>query len=228
MVAGVIVSPISTREASRLVIAHHYLHRRPAISHAFGLENDGRTVGVMTFGMPPSRHLQIGACRVNPDIVIELNRLWCSDEMPRNTETWFIARCLRLMPPMLIVSFADTAKSHFGIVYRAANFRYAGWTNMNRITPRFDYETPISKSVTDLLGTHQGKSKHSRDASRTHDGLKAAHIERSVKIRYWTATGNARDKKNLMRICDWPDLCWKNTPPPDVPVTICSDGGLND
>ena len=197
-----------------MVIAHHYLHRRPAISHAFGLEHEGRMMGVLTFGIPASRSLQISACRSSPDLVIELNRLWCADELPRNTETWFIARGLALMPPLLVVSYADTAKGHQGTVYRAANFHYAGWTDMDRKTPKFDNKTPTPVAVVDLLGIHQRQPKHGRDASRIEGGRQAPRIPRSTKVKYWIATGDARDRKRLTRLCDWPRLSWKDLPPP--------------
>lgn len=31
-----------------------------------------------------SRHLQVGACPSDPSLVLELNRLWVHDRMPRN------------------------------------------------------------------------------------------------------------------------------------------------
>ena len=193
------VIPISRDEALRLVVANHYLHRKSAVSYAYGLDDEGRTVGVVIFGVPASRHLQMGACPANPDAVIELNRLWVSDDMPRNTETWFIARALAMLPPFIVVSYADTRRGHMGIIYRAANFRYAGWTDMERAKARLDYLTP---------------GKHTRDAFRGGDGVNSIKVRRKPKVKYWTVTGNARDRKRLMRLCGWPSLSWKDQPPP--------------
>lgn len=191
--------PISRDEALRLVVANHYLHRKSAVSYAYGLEVDGRTVGAVIFGTPASRHLQMGACPTNPDVVIELNRLWVSDDMPRNTETWFIARALAMLPPLIVVSYADTKEGHMGVVYRAANFRYAGWTDMERPKARLDYLAP---------------GKHTRDAFRGGDGVNSIKVRRKPKVKYWTVTGNARDRKRLAKLCGWPSLCWKSQPPP--------------
>lgn len=180
------------------MVKEHYLHRRPPITRAFGLYEKGRVgwLGVITFGSPASRHMLISALPHAPNLVIELNRLWVSDEMPRNTESWFIAKALGMMPPRIILSYADTARGHQGYVYRASNFFYAGWTDMDRKTPRFDYTVP---------------GKHSREASRCGQWTR---VQRQPKVKYWTTTGNRRDRKSLEVACKWPKLDWKTNPPP--------------
>ena len=121
------VIPVPPQLAGRLVTQHHYLHRRPPISDAYGIDDAGDIVGVVTFGTPASRHLQKSACPSDPSKVTELNRLWVHDDMPRNTESWFVARALRRLAPRIVVSYADTAHGHVGFIYRALNFHYAGW-----------------------------------------------------------------------------------------------------
>ena len=116
--------------------------------------------------------------------------------MPRNTESWFVARALALLPPKIVLSYADTAAGHMGYIYRASNFHYAGWTDMERKTPRFDYIAP---------------GKHSRDAFR--NGF-TARVRRKPKVKYWTVTGNRRERKRLEAQCLWPKLDWKTNPPP--------------
>lgn len=190
------VELIQSRIAQEEVVKNHYLHRKTNIQHAFGLFDGGALVGVITFGTPASRHLQISACPSNPSLVIELNRLWVDDAMPRNTESWFIARALALLPPLIVVSYADTAHNHQGFVYRAANFNYAGWTDMERKTPRFDY-VPTN-------------GKHSRDAFRSKSFTR---VRRRPKVKYWVVTGNARERRKLLKICGWPKLSWKELPP---------------
>lgn len=133
------VGPVEARLAAQTVVAHHYLHRRPPISHAYGLWLATELVGVVTFGVPASRHLQKSLCPSDPDLVLELNRLWVHDSQPKNTESWFVSRALALLPPRLVASYADPIYGHAGYIYRALNFHYAGWTDMERKTPRFDY-----------------------------------------------------------------------------------------
>lgn len=191
------VAVINHHEATALVVKHHYMHRKPPISFAFGLiDSSGNVKGCVTFGTPASHHMLIGACKEFPGNVIELNRLWVHDDMPKNTETWFVSRALALLPPKIILSYADTSVGHMGYVYRAANFYYAGWTDMERKTARFDYISP---------------GKHSRDAFR--NGF-TKRVRRKPKVKYWTTTGNRRERKKLESECLWPKLDWKIHPPP--------------
>lgn len=190
------VLPLLSEQARQAVRQKHYLHRAPAISYSFGLatgELFGRLVGVITFGIPASHNIMVSACKSSPASVIELNRLWVSDECERNTESWFISRALKLLPPYIVVSYADTAWGHNGYVYRASNFAYAGVTDMDRKTPRCDAVTP---------------GYHSRETSRNGTAATAEKVRRSVKHRYWTVTGNRRDQRRLRTLCTWPSLDW--------------------
>jgi hypothetical protein len=195
------VRPVNSRLAAATVVEHHYLHRRPPISFAWGAYDADELVGVVTFGVPASRHLQKSACPSAPDKVLELNRLWVHDRMPKNTESQFVSAALRELPPRLVVSYADTAHGHLGYIYRALNFRYAGWTDMDRKTPRYDY-LPADPS------------SHSRNAFRTGYAQK---VRRKPKVRYWIPTGNKSDRKALTSLCGWPSMDWRETPPPGEP-----------
>jgi len=197
-----VVRQIDSREASRVVVANHYLHRRPSISFAYGLFQDGFIVGVVTYGTPPSRHLQMSACPTDPSAVIELNRLWLDDSLPANSESWFVSRTMRLLPPRIVVSYADPLAGHYGYIYRALNFFYAGWTDMERKTPRYDY-IPIDPT------------KHTREAFRS--GV-AFRRRRVAKVKYWAVTGNRRERHRLMGIAGWPRMDWHVSPPPEPAI----------
>lgn len=58
--------------------------------------------------------------------VIELRRLCCVDETPKNAESFFISRALKLLKSDFkgtVVSYADKEHGHSGIIYKASNFR---------------------------------------------------------------------------------------------------------
>lgn len=196
--SGLSVRVIDSKQAASLVVEHHYLHRRPSISYAYGLFHRGMLVGVCTYGTPPSRHLQMGACPSDPSLVIELNRLWVSDSMPKNSESWFVSRTLKLLPARIVVSYADTREQHYGYIYRALNFKYAGWTDMERKTPRYDY-IPMDPTA------------HTREAFRS--GY-SHRVRRLPKVKYWITTGNKTDRKRLEKLAGWKSLRWQETPPP--------------
>ena len=187
------VEPVPSHIAASVVVQRHYLHRRPPISYAYGWWSRGQLLGVCTFGVPASRHVQMSVCPSDPDLAVELNRLWVDDAEPRNTESRFVAACLRLLPPLLVFSYADTAAGHVGYIYRALNFHYAGVTDQDRKTPRGDRVASIG-------------GRHARDASR--NGRSGPIVRRLPKHRYWIATGNRRDRKRLTAACGWPSVRW--------------------
>lgn len=193
------VRPMDAKEAREIAEKEHYLHRKPQVSYAFGLYLDEVNVGVVTFGCPASRELQKSACPSKPDVVTELNRLWVDDSMPKNSESYFVSRALKQLPPLIVVSFADTREGHYGYVYRAINFHYYGYTDMTRKTPRFDY-IPVADGA------------HSRDAFR--NGYKEK-VRRKPKARYFIATGDKRQRRELYDLCGWKSLDWKEIPTPN-------------
>ena len=187
-------------QAKQHLLLRHYIRRLPKIMHGFELLCGKNVVGVMTFGYPASRHLQVGVCPESPKSVLELSRLWICDTQKHGTASWLISQVLRQMPAAIIVSYADTTAGHDGTVYRAANFFYAGWTDMDRKTPRYDY---ISQC-----------GGHSRNTFRSGQGSEAVKVRRRPKARYWTTTGSKKEKRALTKSCQWPKMDWKSEPVP--------------
>ena len=66
----------------------------------------------------------------NPEDVIELRRLCCVDDTPRNAESYFIGKCLKLLRKDwrkgTVVSYADKEYGHAGTIYKASNFKMVG------------------------------------------------------------------------------------------------------
>ena len=180
------VQPIGKRRAAEIVRERHYLHRRPPMSYAIAALAGQREAAIVTFGVPASRNVQRSVCPSNPDLVLELNRLWIDDDADTGAASWFLSRALRQLPPLIIVSYADTAYGHRGVVYHAANFHFAGMTDADRKTPRLDY---IASG-----------GRHSREASRSG----AIRTERrSPKARFWVTTGGPLERRRLRKLVAW-------------------------
>ena len=68
---------------------------------------------------------------------MELRRLVCIDETPKNTESYFIGKTLRWLKQNtdveVVVSFADQHYGHVGTIYKATNFEYFGETSPARV-----------------------------------------------------------------------------------------------
>lgn len=184
-------------QAKAALLEKHYLKRLPSVSHHFIGWKDGKISAVVTFGVPASRHLQKSICPSDPNMVLELNRLWVHDDMPKNAASAFLSVALKRLPGRIIVSYADTTVGHAGYVYRASNFFYAGWTDMERKTPRFDYMP--------------ANGKHSRDAFRSGEFTR---VRRKPKVKYWTVSGTPSQRRSAAKIATWPKLDWRELPPP--------------
>lgn len=61
------------------------------------------------------------------DDVLELRRLCCVDETPKNTESFFIAKTIKDLKKIwngkVLVSYADKEYGHTGIIYKASNWK---------------------------------------------------------------------------------------------------------
>ena len=153
----------------------HYAKRMPSISFAYGLYRYDEMVGMVSYGTPASPFLCKGICgEEHKKNVIELNRLVLKDNLP-NEASFLVSRSLKLLPrPKVVVSYADTAQDHAGIIYQACNFLFTGTT----------------KPRTDMAGKD---GKHSRH----HLGDRQNRINRSAKHRYVYFIGSKKDKKIL-------------------------------
>lgn len=121
------VKEITRAECKPFVIGIHYAKRWPSISYAFGLFENDKLVGVVTYGTPPSAPLKRGIAGDElKESVLELNRLCLLNNKP-NEASYLVSRSLKLLPSnKIIISFADTEQNHKGIVYQACNFTYHG------------------------------------------------------------------------------------------------------
>lgn len=177
------VSPIDRDMARTLAEEHHYMHRKPNISFAFGLfDSVDELRGFSTFGTPTSS--RIGRSIFPSDIkrVIEFNRLWIEDSVPYGAATWFVSRALKELPPLIVVTYADLSAGHTGSVYRALSFNFAGQTK-----PRKEYRLP-------------GKS---RNVGKVPGAVQCVVPARR---RFWTVTGTPAQKRALRSLVEWPSL----------------------
>lgn len=126
------------KSIAELLLNYHYLHRMPAgILACFALYNDDNLI--MPIG---------GAVFSNGRIqydkkYIEFSRLYLYDEVPKNSESYFIAQCIKNLKKDYstyqgVVSWADPNKGHKGIIYRAANFVFDG---MSRSVKKYKSRT---------------------------------------------------------------------------------------
>tara|TARA_B100000686_G_scaffold143109_1_gene150602 strand:- start:519 stop:1115 length:597 start_codon:yes stop_codon:yes gene_type:complete len=169
------IRQIPYSETKHWILNIHYAKRLPSISYAYGLYRHNEMVGMVSYGTPASPSLCKGICgEEHRSDVIELNRLVLRDNLP-NEASFLVSRSLKMLPtPKVVVSYADTAQDHAGIVYQATNWLFTGTT----------------KKRTDMAGKD---GKHSRH----HLGDRTNRINRSAKHRYVYFIGTKKEKKIL-------------------------------
>jgi hypothetical protein len=186
------VEPVDNKVAQAIVIQNHYLHRAAPCSKAFGLFSpDNQLYGVVMYGTPSSAPLRSGVA--GPDHannVIELTRLWVSDDAPRNGESFLIGRSIKHCGKELVVSFADTAAKHLGIVYQATNWLYTGLS-----AKRTDWTV---KGI-DKHG-HTWADKYTAVQMRELFGERFTLVPRSRKHRYIYLNAKGKRRKELMAL----------------------------
>jgi len=140
------VCAIAHAVGAAFIKQNHYAHSCSNTAvYMFGLYNKlGKLVGVCQW-LPPT----MGAAKtVNTDwrSVLCLSRLVVLDSEPQNTESLFLARCIRCIKAeskwRSLLTYADTAYGHTGTIYRSTNWTYVGLT-----TPSVRYLSKDGKQV---------------------------------------------------------------------------------
>lgn len=159
------VREISCQTARGYISAFHYSRTMPDSSRfVYGLFAQDTLVGVCVFGMGCGKNQYTS---VFPDIqngeYIELTRLWCEETLGRNSESYFISKCLKQLPKeiKIVISFSDTKQHHVGYIYQATNWIYLGINRGGRMLINKDgYEAHPR-----LLGIYRMRHPELKDVS---------------------------------------------------------------
>ena len=123
---------------------YHYSKSTNGIQQkeCFGLYTEGNfglpvMIGAMMYAIPSMPNTAKRYNPINPDRCVELRRLCCIDDTPKNTESYFIGKTLRWLKRNtnyeVVISFADQHYEHDGTIYKASNFEYLGETAAGRV-----------------------------------------------------------------------------------------------
>ena len=123
-------------------------------------------IGAMMYAYPSMPSTAAKYNPINPDKCLELRRLVCIDDTPKNTESYFIGQTFRWLKEYtdmeVIVSFADTHYGHDGVIYKATNFEYLGETSKGQVL-MVDGKEMHSRSM------NQKRRPYSREIKRRYD-----------------------------------------------------------
>ena len=133
-----IVLPCKRNEIKAFVEKWHYSHNINGLMsrYCFKLMNGKEMVGAMIYG-----GLGMANCWKKyvdrKEDIIELRRLCCIDDTPKNTESYFIGKTLKWLIANTgikkVISYADNTYNHTGIIYQASNFTHLGKTPKGRV-----------------------------------------------------------------------------------------------
>ena len=191
------IRSIPHKDAIDLIVRRHYLHRACPCSFSFGLFKGYTLYGVIIYGTPSSAPLRRGICGDDEkDNVIELTRLWISDQAGKNTESYFIAHTLPLINKEIVVSFADPTQNHVGIVYQATNWIYTGLSakRTNWTVKGIDKHC---QTIADKYTSEELREKYGDDFTL---------VDRPQKHRYIFFNCDKRRKRVLLKKLKYPIL----------------------
>lgn len=183
---------------------NHYLHRVPSIVASYGLYRNEELLGVITFGVPPSPQLMKICGEEYKASVLELNRLWCQDKSPKNSESYLISQGIKLLKrdrpdTKILVSFADTRQNHLGYIYQATNWNFTGWSIPGGGSIVIDGKEYHPKSLNNKYNTS--------DLNKLKEILNTENIfyrPRSKKCRYVYFIGDSKkENKQLKALCKY-------------------------
>ena len=124
---------IPSRIANPYIRKHHYSGKVVNNSNLhFGAFLDGKLHGVMSYGPSLDKKKIMGLVKgTGWNEFLELNRMAFDEYLPRNSESYCIAKSIKLIKknaPQIkwIISFADGCSCGDGTIYRASNFVLTG------------------------------------------------------------------------------------------------------
>lgn len=190
------VLPIKPEETFEWFTKKHYAKRMPIIKYAFGLYEDGRLVGVVSYGPTPTPQVQKHILGEGwEDKVLELNRL-CVDSETKNAASFLVSNSLKMLPkPTVVVSYADGGQGHVGYIYQATNFIYTG-----AVTAHDDEYLINGKKTHARSLTARGISNPKQWARE--NGVEI--VKAKPKHRYVFFCGNKYQKKQMMSLLKYP------------------------
>lgn len=141
------VKKISNTYANNFVFVHHYLKRKIYIAKnvSYGIHFNDYCFGVCMFGYPVWKEYPgLVPPMLNAEVP-ELIRLCTLANLPKNTESFFISKCLKMLKndweletgvkPKCVTSLCDLAFGFNGSIYKATNFELFKMTKGRATNP---------------------------------------------------------------------------------------------
>ena len=185
-----------------VIIHHHYSHRVVNNSYLhLGVFHEGAFEGVLQWGyaLNPARAGKVVEGTVQGQY-LELNRMWLSDDAPRNSESRAISYALkyirRACPGVAWVqSFADERCNGLGVVYQACSFLYVGY----HVSTFYELDGEVYHKIIATNLTRSGNR-----GKRLRENLHRARIIKLRQFRYVRFLKTDWRKRLRLPVCPYP------------------------
>lgn len=207
------IERIEKKAAEAIIKAKHYSGRLGIMWEAFGLFIDGRIIGVCCYGQP-SAPIQKHAFTDRDFRLYELTRLVIDRGAPANAASFLISGSLKMLSekPCAVVSYADSAHGHCGIVYQATNWIYTGATKAHDSLYLVNGEKLHAMTVMDRFKvTDPGRWAKENGIQR---------IKPDAKHRYFMLIGSKSKKRKMLSTLRYPVIA--EYPKTDKTLYDCS------
>lgn len=133
---GITNGTLTLREApssqiDKVIAEHHYSHKSTKNRFLSFDVNDGLGALQLGYGIRPHSKKAISEL-ITPDNFCEFDRMWLSDELPKNSESQVIALLLSYLKQVyprikFVITYADESVGNSGVIYKATNaYRLGG------------------------------------------------------------------------------------------------------
>ena len=199
------VEEVPRKAVKGFIEKYHYSQNINGIQsyYHFGLYTDGnfglpKMIGAMLYGIPSMPATARKYNPINPSRCMELRRLVCIDDTPKNTESYFIGQTFKWLKKNtdieVIVSFADEEEGHTGVIYKATNFDYLGTTSPGKVL-MVDGKKFHSRSL------YMDKRPYGRELKRRYDEGDENIFYINTKVKHiYTYYFNKKIKKQIKRL----------------------------
>lgn len=132
------VSICDRKEIKDFIETWHYSKNINGLksNYCFKLERNNEIIGGMIYGGLAMAN-QWKKYGDKEEDVLELRRLCCIDDTPKNTESYFIGQTLKWLSintnVKTVLSYADPEYGHMGIIYKATNFELIGKSQTGKV-----------------------------------------------------------------------------------------------
>lgn len=166
------VDIIPDKVARQFVIEHHYSASYPAAVERMGMFRGRELVGVCVFSVPMNDRAIPKYTGLSPRSGIELGRFVLLNEVPRNAESFFGSRCMRLLKEVrpeikAVIAYSDpmprrtgdgcvVMPGHVGYVYQALSARYMGRSTARTLHLTRDGNVLSPRSLSKIRLQEQG------------------------------------------------------------------------